>query len=114
MAEVKKEEALGMFFKSVGIVTGVPAGLFIIIGLPIVAKAFVFGKLWSWFIVPTFGGHELGLATCCGLCAIVHCLTLHGSSNWDKPKKGELSALFFTTLLRCATTLLIGWIITKF
>lgn len=91
------------------------AGLSLLTGLALVLgwfwQGFVFVKLWSWFIAPTFGLVTPQYAVACGIIVLWRFLTGWGGSNkkpegfWNTMAVNFLYGLIFLAL---------GWTITFF
>jgi len=76
------------------------------------ANGFILSKLWSWFIVTTFGLEPLTIVQAIGVSMVVGFLTSHRASTNNKDKTtSDTIAEVLIALLSPWFTLLIGWII---
>ena len=72
---------------------------------------------WGWFMVPTFGLPELGIAQAIGIALVVGFLTKHVPfSDMEKAKEPiqRLTNSVVHTLLRPLLVLGMGWVILQF
>jgi hypothetical protein len=75
-------------------------------------NGFVLSKLWSWFIVTTFGLDPLNIVQAIGLTIVVGFLTVRTNWNTDKDKTtAEKISQFVIALVAPFVTLLVGWIV---
>ena len=82
--------------------------------IPIILfRAYVFTRLWQWYVVPRFDAAPLGMATAFGLSLIAN-ETLHRVATKPKSDDESPGQTLLTRVGATAATLLVGWIGTWF
>jgi len=86
-----------------------------VISVGSVINGFVLVKLWSWFIVPTFGVQPLFLVPAIGFCMVVSFLTRQARpSKNDGDTVDAVSLIITEVVLVPAISLIFGWVVSWF
>lgn len=82
--------------------------------ISMITGAFVFIKLWQWFIITSFQATPITIPQALGIMLFVGYLKPKAKTEDEKITIKKLTESFFETLLQGVFALLIGWIITLF
>ena len=99
-----------------GIVIGLGV-LFFFVGLMAISailNGFVLVKLWSWFIVPTFGLPALSIPLAIGIALTAKFITQDLSTINNAKKEGSGWTPIVITFINPFLVLLVGWIVKCF
>lgn len=85
----------------------------VLLVLGVIWRAFVFTKVWAWFIVPQFGVDQISLVPAMGVCLVIGFCTYHyrREPKDDRTQKEIIAQACGLMFLHPALVLLIGWII---